>query len=65
MQARSLKKAWETVIGLEIHAQLSNPFKLFSNAPFDHQAPPNTNVALFDAAIPGSLPVIRFNQDFE
>ncbi|KAI9338554.1 B subunit of glutamyl-tRNA and/or aspartyl-tRNA amidotransferase [Obelidium mucronatum] len=50
------------VIGLEVHAQLRTATKLFSNAP--STAPrltvaPNANVALFDAAFPGTLPILN------
>ncbi|RXK42267.1 aspartyl/glutamyl-tRNA(Asn/Gln) amidotransferase, B subunit [Tremella mesenterica] len=49
---------WQTVIGLEIHAQLKTGRKLFSNAKISHHDPPNTHVEPFDRAYPGSLPVL-------
>lgn len=49
--------AWEIVCGLEIHAQLNTPRKLFSDAKTSVNESPNTHVALFDAALPGSQPV--------
>ena len=33
--------AWETVIGLEIHAQLSTKSKIFSGSATHYGAPPN------------------------
>lgn len=54
-----LFSGYESVIGLEVHAQLLTKSKLFSGAPNDRKAPANTAVSLFDAAIPGTLPVSR------
>src|SRR5713226_1326266 len=50
---------WETVIGLEIHAQVVSRAKLFSGAAIDFGAEPNTQVSPVDAAFPGMLPVIN------
>ena len=50
---------WETVIGLEVHAQVISQSKLFSGAAIDFGADPNTQVSLVDAAMPGMLPVIN------
>ncbi len=50
---------WETVIGLEVHAQLVSKAKLFSGAATDFGAEPNTQVSPVDAAFPGMLPVIN------
>ena len=51
--------AWEVVIGLEVHAQVISRAKLFSGAATDFGAGPNTQVSLFDAAMPGMLPVLN------
>jgi len=51
--------AWETVIGLEVHAQVMSDAKLFSGAATAFGAEPNTQVSLVDAAFPGMLPVIN------
>jgi aspartyl-tRNA(Asn)/glutamyl-tRNA(Gln) amidotransferase subunit B len=48
--------AWEVVIGLEVHAQVTSSAKLFSGASTEFGAEPNTHVALVDAAFPGMLP---------
>jgi aspartyl-tRNA(Asn)/glutamyl-tRNA(Gln) amidotransferase subunit B len=50
---------WETVIGLEVHAQVVSKAKLFSGAATDFGAEPNTQVSPVDAALPGMLPVIN------
>ncbi|AAZ68315.1 Asp-tRNA(Asn)/Glu-tRNA(Gln) amidotransferase subunit GatB [Ehrlichia canis] len=51
---------WEVVIGLEVHAQVISNSKLFSGASAKtYDAPPNTQVSLFDVAMPGMLPVLN------
>lgn len=52
-------EGWETVIGLELHVQVSSKTKLFSGAAAEYGASPNTNVAPFDAALPGTLPALN------
>jgi len=51
--------SWETVIGLEVHAQVIARAKLFSGAATEFGAEPNTQVSTVDAAFPGMLPVIN------
>jgi aspartyl-tRNA(Asn)/glutamyl-tRNA(Gln) amidotransferase subunit B len=50
---------WEVIVGLEVHAQVTSEAKLFSGASASFGAPPNANVSLVDAAMPGMLPVIN------
>jgi aspartyl-tRNA(Asn)/glutamyl-tRNA(Gln) amidotransferase subunit B len=50
---------WETVIGLEVHAQVTSKSKLFSGASTEFGGEPNSHVSLVDAAMPGMLPVIN------
>jgi aspartyl-tRNA(Asn)/glutamyl-tRNA(Gln) amidotransferase subunit B len=50
---------WEVVIGLETHAQLSTVSKIFSGAPTQFGAEPNTQACPVDLALPGSLPVMN------
>ena len=50
---------WEIIVGLEVHAQVTSEAKLFSGASTSFGAPPNANVSLVDAAMPGMLPVIN------
>ncbi len=50
---------WETVIGLEIHAQLSTRSKIFSAAATAYGAAPNTQACAIDLGLPGVLPVLN------
>jgi aspartyl-tRNA(Asn)/glutamyl-tRNA(Gln) amidotransferase subunit B len=50
---------WETVIGLEVHAQLSTRSKIFSGASTAFGAAPNTQACAVDIALPGILPVMN------
>ena len=50
---------WQTVIGIEIHAQVNSKSKLFSSSSTGFGSAPNTQVSLVDAAMPGMLPVIN------
>ena len=51
--------SWETVIGMEVHAQVVSESKLFSGASTAFGGEPNAQVSLVDAAMPGMLPVIN------
>lgn len=51
--------SWETVIGLEIHAQLATKSKIFSGASTAYGAEPNTQACAVDLALPGVLPVLN------
>ena len=50
---------WETVIGLEIHAQLATSSKIFSGASTEFGAEPNTQACAVDLGLPGVLPVLN------
>ena len=50
---------WETVIGLEVHAQLMTRSKIFSGASTAYGAAPNTQACAVDLAMPGTLPVLN------
>ncbi len=50
---------WETVIGLEIHAQLATRSKIFSGAATAYGAEPNTQACAVDLGLPGVLPVLN------
>ena len=50
---------WETVIGLEIHAQLATRSKIFSASSTAFGAEPNTQANLVDLGYPGVLPVLN------
>jgi len=50
---------WETVIGLEIHAQLATKSKIFSGASTTYGADANTQACAVDLGLPGVLPVLN------
>ncbi len=51
--------AYEPVIGLEVHAQLSTESKIFSSASTKFGAAPNSQVSPICAGLPGVLPVLN------
>ena len=51
--------AFETVIGLEVHAQLATHTKIFSGALVSFGDDPNTNVTPLCLGLPGTLPVLN------
>jgi aspartyl-tRNA(Asn)/glutamyl-tRNA(Gln) amidotransferase subunit B len=51
--------AWEVVIGLETHAQLTTASKIFSGASTTFGAAPNSHASVIDVALPGTLPVLN------
>ena len=50
---------WETVIGLEIHAQLATRSKIFSGSATAYGATANSQANLVDLGYPGVLPVLN------
>ena len=50
---------WETVIGLEIHAQLATRSKIFSGASTTFGSEPNSQACPVDLGMPGVLPVLN------
>ncbi|KAI0973700.1 GatB/GatE catalytic domain-containing protein [Xylaria arbuscula] len=50
---------WELTVGIEIHAQLNTAKKLFSTASTSFNDAPNSHVAYFDLATPGSQPIFQ------
>lgn len=51
--------SFQTVIGLEVHAQLKTKTKLFSGQTTTFGAEPNTQTSFVDAGLPGVLPVLN------
>ena len=51
--------SWETVVGLEIHAQLKCASKIFSPASAAYCDAPNRQVRETDCGMPGALPVLN------
>lgn len=54
-----MRDAWEVVIGLEIHVQLSTVSKIFSGASTRFGAEPNSQACAVDLGMPGVLPVVN------
>jgi aspartyl-tRNA(Asn)/glutamyl-tRNA(Gln) amidotransferase subunit B len=50
---------FETVIGLEVHAQLKTKTKIFCGCSTEFGAPPNTHVCPVCLGMPGMLPVLN------
>ena len=50
---------WETVVGLEVHAELATETKLFSASPNRFGGDPNTHIDPVSLGLPGSLPVLN------
>ena len=51
---------YETIIGLEVHAQILTQSKMFCGCSADYAStPPNTHVCPVCMALPGVLPVIN------
>lgn len=50
---------WETIIGLEIHAELNTKSKMFSAAPNRFGDEPNVNISEVCTGQPGALPVLN------
>jgi len=58
--ATAVQVQYETVIGLEVHAQVLTKSKMFCRCPADYaSAPPNTRVCPVCLGMPGVLPVIN------
>lgn len=50
---------YETVIGLEFHAELKSATKIFCSCPTDFAGEPNTHVCPICLGLPGTLPVLN------
>ncbi|XP_011494506.1 PREDICTED: glutamyl-tRNA(Gln) amidotransferase subunit B, mitochondrial [Ceratosolen solmsi marchali] len=54
-----IETQWHSVVGLEIHAQISSNSKLFSGSSTEFGNPVNSCVSYFDCATPGTLPALN------
>ncbi len=54
-----MNKGFETVIGLEVHAELKTESKIFCSCSTAFGAMPNSQVCPFCAGFPGALPVLN------
>ncbi len=53
------RESYETVIGLEVHAELSTKTKIFCSCPTEFGGAPNTHTCPICMAMPGTLPVLN------
>lgn len=56
---KSIRDKYETVIGLEVHAQLRTESKIFAADATTYGDVPNTNISVITLAHPGTLPKIN------
>ena len=59
------KHDWETVIGLEIHAQVKSNSKLFSSSSTAFGSKPNSQVSLVDAVVFNESVVSLYNRLYD
>lgn len=54
-----MRNKWKLKIGLEVHTRIAANSKLFSRASTKISSKFNSNLTFFDAALPGTLPVVN------
>jgi aspartyl-tRNA(Asn)/glutamyl-tRNA(Gln) amidotransferase subunit B len=55
----AVSTGWETIVGLEVHAELRTASKLFCGCRNSFGEEPNTNICPVCLGLPGSLPVLN------
>src|SRR5438132_12436888 len=55
-----MAKNWETIIGLEVHAQLSTESKIFCGCSTRFGDEPNSNTCQACLGLPGAVPVLNW-----
>ena len=50
---------FETIVGIEIHVEMKTKSKMFSLAPINFGAAPNSQVVPLDMAFPGTMPRVN------
>ena len=58
-ETKAETQSWETVVGLEVHCELSTESKMFCGCANEFGSDPNTNVCPVCLGLPGSLPVLN------
>ncbi|MDZ4839410.1 MAG: Asp-tRNA(Asn)/Glu-tRNA(Gln) amidotransferase subunit GatB [Bacteroidota bacterium] len=56
MSELNIYDKYETVVGLEVHAQLLTKTKAYSNDDYEYGSKPNTQISVVSLAHPGALP---------
>ncbi|EPR67403.1 Asp-tRNA(Asn)/Glu-tRNA(Gln) amidotransferase subunit GatB [Cyclobacterium qasimii] len=59
LTAENLKKKYEMVIGLEVHAQLLTKSKMYTSDANSYGKMPNTNISVITLGHPGTLPKVN------
>jgi len=58
-QDNAMKTTYETIIGLEVHAQINTKSKVFCECSTEFGAEPNANACCVCSAQPGAIPVLN------
>ena len=59
MKINEINKSWDFIIGLEIHVQIENKSKIFSECSYGYAETPNSLTCPTSIGLPGALPNIN------